>query len=74
MFSYEKLRSLAKGGNQPNLNGEIVKNFPVLFPPIEMQIGFSQFVEQVQKSRDEIHQSLSFLNILKKSLMQNYFE
>lgn len=74
MFSYEKLRSLAKGGNQPNLNGEIIKNFPVLFPPIEMQIGFSRFVEQVQKSRDEIHQSLSFLNILKKSLMQNYFE
>lgn len=33
ILSYDKLRDMAKGGNQPNLNIGIIKNFPVLKPP-----------------------------------------
>ena len=36
-LSYDKLRSLAQGAGQPNLNGNMIKNFKVLVPPIEMQ-------------------------------------
>ena len=35
ILSYDKLRSMVKGGNQPNLNVIIIKKFPVLIPPYE---------------------------------------
>ena len=44
ILSYDKLRDMAKGGNQPNLNIGIIKNFPVLKPPIELQNDFAAFV------------------------------
>lgn len=39
-LSYDKLRSLAQGAGQPNLNGNMIKNFKVLVPPIEMQKSY----------------------------------
>ena len=50
-LSYDKLRSLAQGAGQPNLNGNMIKNFKVLVPPIELQNEYVAFVEQVDKSK-----------------------
>lgn len=73
ILSYDKLRNLAKGGNQPNLNGNIIKKFPVLVPPITLQNQFSNFVEQTDKSIMTVKQMLEKAEILKKTLMQKYF-
>lgn len=74
ILSYDKLRSMAKGGNQPNLNGNIIKNFPVLLPPVELQNQFAAFVEQTDKSKLAVKQVLEKAETLKKALMQKYFE
>ena len=66
ILSYDKLRDLAKGGNQPNLNGNMIKNFPVLMPPIEMQNQYVSFVQQIDKSKFEIWRYLKFSDIMKK--------
>ena len=73
VLSYDNLRDMAKGGNQPNLNGNIIKNYPVLYPPMELQEQFSAVVEQTDKSKLAIQQSLDKLELLKKALMQEYF-
>ena len=73
MLSYDKLRDMAKGGNQPNLNVEIIKAFPVLMPPMQLQEQFATFVEQTDKSKFAVQQSIEKLETLKKSLMQQYF-
>ena len=73
VLSYDNLRDMAKGGNQPNLNGNIIKNYPVLYPPMELQEQFATFVEQTDKSKLAIQQSLAELETLKKALMQEYF-
>lgn len=73
VLSYDYLRDMAKGGNQPNLNSNIIKNYPVLYPPIELQNQFATFVKQVDKSKLAIQQSLDRLELLKKALMQKYF-
>ena len=73
VLSYDNLRDMAKGGNQPNLNGNIIKNYPVLYPPMELQEQFAAFVEQTDKSKLAVQQSLEKLETLKKSLMQQYF-
>lgn len=44
-----------------------------IFPPIELQNQFADFVAQVDKSKLAIQQSLYELETLKKSLMQQYF-
>ena len=45
----------------------------IILPPLEMQKQFLQFVEQTDKSKLAIQQSLDKLELLKKSLMQEYF-
>ena len=73
IMSYNELRNLAKGGNQLNLNGAMIKNFPVLMPPCELQNQFADFVEQTEKAKTTISRSLEKLETMKKALMQEYF-
>lgn len=73
-LSYDKLRNMAKGGNQPNLNGNMIKNFPVLVPPIKRQEEYVQFVNQVDKLKVAVQKSLDEAQLLFDSLMQRYFE
>ena len=73
ILSYDKLRDMAKGGNQPNLNIGIIKNFPVLKPPIELQNDLAAFVERVDQQKQTVQQSLEKLELMKKALMQEYF-
>ena len=73
ILSYDNLRDMAKGGNQPNLNIGIIKNFPVLKPPIELQNDFAAFVERVDQQKQAVQQSLEKLELMKKALMQEYF-
>ena len=72
-LSYDKLRNMAKGGNQPNLNGNIIKNFPVLLPPINKQEEYVTFVKQVDQSKSILQQELTQTQTLFDSLMQEYF-
>ena len=73
ILSYDELRGLAQGGNQPNLNAGMIKNFPILVPPMEKQKQFVSIVSQVDKSKLSIQASLDQLETLKQSLMQRYF-
>ncbi len=58
---------------QKNINLKILGDLKVMVPPVELQQQFTTFVEQVDKSKFEIRQSLEKLETLKKSLMQQYF-
>ena len=44
-----------------------------ILPPLDLQNKFSTFVEQTDKSKSAVQQSLEKLETLKKSLMQKYF-
>ena len=50
-----------------------VKAMPINLAPMEVQEQFAAFVEQTDKSKLAIQQSLDKLELLKKSLMQEYF-
>lgn len=55
------------------INVTKLKQIFVHIPPLELQNKFVSFVEQVDKSKLTIQQSLYKLELLKKSLMQQYF-
>ena len=67
------LQTKSKGTNTRYLTMGILKELQFLVPPITLQNEFAHFVEQTDKSKLEIQKSLDKLEILKKSLMQQYF-
>ena len=58
---------------QKNINLKILSDLDVMVPTKEQQEQFAAFVEQTDKSKLAIQQSLDKLELLKKSLMQEYF-
>lgn len=56
-----------------SINMKQLKSLPVLLPPIDLQCQFTNFIQQVDKVKSSIKQSLEKLETLKKSLMQEYF-
>ena len=69
----DHFRKIAPAGTQPNLNTAIMKAYVQIIPPMELQKEYIAFVEQIDKSKLAIQQSLDKLELLKKSLMQEYF-
>ena len=57
----------------PDLNHGQFYAISIYEPPIELQNKFATFVEQTDKSKLEIKQSLEKMELLKKALMQKYF-
>ena len=64
---------IAPAGTQPNLNTAIMKAYIQIIPPMELQKEYIAFVEQTDKSKLVIQESLAELETLKKALMQKYF-
>ena len=55
------------------LNFNSINSLRLMVPPIELQDRFISFVEQTDKSKLAVQKALEELEILKKSLMQQYF-
>ena len=72
-FFQKVLEEQAPQVAQKNINLKILSELKVILPPIELQNQFAAFVKQTDKSKLEIQKSLDKLEILKKSLMQQYF-
>ena len=72
-FFAEQVRQKVVGGGQPNLNTGWLKEFRIIIPPMDIQEQFAAFVEQTDKSKLAIQQSLEKFETLKKALMQKYF-
>jgi type I restriction enzyme S subunit len=62
-----------QGASIPQLTVPMIRDEPIPIPPMEIQEQFKSFVEQTDKSKLAIQQSLDKLELLKKSLMQEYF-
>ena len=65
--------SKVRGGTQKFISLGDIRKLEVLVPPMELQKQFSTFVEQTDKSKSAVQQSLDKLETLKKALMQKYF-
>ena len=76
MFSEFRLiaeSNMTGSAGQKRVPVSFLENFKISVPPIELQNEFADFFKQTDKSKLEIQKSLDKLEILKKSLMQQYF-
>lgn len=63
----------SSGATRQAITKHQLELFDIILPPIELQNQFADFVQQVDKSKLAVQKSLDELEILKKSLMQQYF-
>ena len=77
LFAHPEIKQRLTGKNhgirQGNILNKDILELDVYVPPIELQNEFADFVKLIDKSKFEIQQSLEKLEILKRSLMQQYF-
>lgn len=67
------LEAQAPESAQKNINLKTLSELKIILPPLEQQNEFATFVEQTEKLKIEVKESLEKLETLKKSLMQKYF-
>lgn len=55
---YHRLRALAYGNNQPNLNAGIINNYPIVIPPIKsndpLEVTQTVIVNEIEKRKNQI--------------------
>lgn len=70
----EYIRSVCVGGiDKRQINKEHLINFPIIFPPIELQQKFTKILEQVGKMKENVKKSKENSKELFNSLMQKAF-
>ena len=72
-FGKDYVEQSKVGVAQQNFGAKALAKMPIVVPPMELQEAFATLVEQTDKSKLAIQQSLDKLELLKKSLMQEYF-
>lgn len=72
-FRMDAASNMTGSAGQRRVPASFLENYRVSLPPIALQEQFAAFVEQTDKSKLAIQQSLEKLETLKKALMQQYF-
>lgn len=68
-FVLDKQKAVA----QPNINAQEYGELLIPLPPLSLQTQFTNFVKSVEQQKEVFSTRLSHLEILYKSLMQEYF-
>lgn len=66
---YDRLRELASGNSQPNLNAEMIKNYPVVIPPIQEQ---QKIVDRVFSKQQQIRDLKFQANKNREDALRNF--
>ena len=66
-------QGMIHGQTRSRVSSSQIAQMPIFIPPLEMQIEFSDFVKQVDKSKSAVRKSLDEAQLLFDSLMQLYF-
>ena len=69
----EYIQSLGRGATFKEVSKEIVANIEIQVPPLDLQNQFAEFVEHMEKNKENIKSSLNQLETLYSALMQEYF-
>ena len=73
VLSYDKIRALAQGAGQPNLNGKMIRSFTLPLPPLALQREFAAFVEKVDKLAFAARRRRDVARQLYRAKIQEFF-
>ena len=73
LLSYEKIRGMARGGNQANLNLQLVKSIQVPLPPLPLQQQFAEKISAIEAQKELVRKSMAEAQALLDYTMDKYF-
>ena len=53
---YERIRELASGNNQPNLNAGMIKTYPIVLPPLPVQNDIVEHINHIKAQVKDLRQ------------------
>ena len=68
-----EIQQYVRGAVTKTITKASTKAIRIIVPPLDLQNQFAAFVEQTEKTKTTINESLEKLETLKKALMQEYF-
>ncbi len=72
---YERIRELASGNNQPNLNAGMIKTYPIVLPPLSVQEEIVNHINEIKAQIKELRrQALELREQAKKDFEGSVFE
>lgn len=71
MYNYLRAISSERGGNQSNLNGQMIKNLSLPLPPLETQ---QQIVEQINEEMEIVEQNKRLIAIFEQKIVDKIAE
>jgi len=72
-FKNTYMNKIASSTTVLYMNKNACNNIPVLLPPIELQISFAKYLNQINKLKSDVQKSIDETQLLMDSLMQEYF-
>ena len=70
----ELIRKTCVGGiDKRQLNKDHIEDFPIIFPPIELQKKYVERIELIEKQKDQVRSTIQALETLLASRMQYWF-
>ena len=69
-----RLTSISRGVRQANIANKDIENLQIPLPPLSLQRLFAQRIEQIEREKSEVQQSIQDLDTLLASRMQYWFE
>ncbi len=73
-LKYSQIRSMARGGNQANLNLRLVKSIEIILPPMPLQQEFAARVKAIEGAKAELKAQMADMQALLASRMQYWFD
>ena len=68
-----RFRAMAPEGTQPNLNTDLMKNFEIILPPMNLQRRFASYLNALERIKTMQRASLTELDVLFASLQHRAF-
>mgnify|MGYP005877899935 CR=1 FL=1 len=70
----KELNKKSSGSTVTGIRSKLLAEMSIPVPPLSLQNDFAVFVEHVDRQKQTVQQSLEKLELMKKALMQEYFE
>lgn len=64
MGEYDRLRELASGNNQPNLNAEMISNYRAPLPPLDVQRSLIKAVTNARKAAADARENAEKVKVM----------
>lgn len=69
------IRTVCVGGiDKRQLNKEHIENFPIIYPPKDLQKQYTEIIKKIEKKKMRLQDSLEEMQRLQESLIEKYFE